>query len=345
MFTHKGLTLAAAAAFLAVALGVDAVSAQRRGRGPQRGRGDEAAFRADRELFHYLVSHRNEIKRTVERLPNGVKAQTESDNPEVAEQIQKHVKSMYDRVKNDRPIRLRDPLFAAVFRHADQIDVKVEDTEKGVKVTETSEDPYVVRLLQAHAGVVSLFLKHGFPEVRRNHAVPSMLEFRIVPNRAGSAREPVVRDLDSYTKDLAENGPLAGRKRGDPLQWFEIEPGLVDDAAQSTYRGRTYVLLCANEPFVMTPGTSGFEDVYLDTGPEGKPAIGFVLDEAGGKMLKSLTEANVKNRLAVVIDGKVVAAPTIRGAISDKGVIAGNFTEREARGIVEALRVGMARGE
>jgi hypothetical protein len=345
MFTNKGLTLAAVAVIVAVTIAVDGLSAQRGGRGPQRGRGDDAAFRADRDVFHFLVSHRDEIERTVQRLANGVKTQTQSDNPEVAQQIKKHVTSMYDRVKRGRPIRMRDPLFAAVFRSADRIVLKVEETDNGVKVTETSEDPYVVRLVQAHADVVSLFLNNGFPEVRRNHAVPSTLEFRIVPNQAGSARAPVVRDLDSYTKDLAENGPIAGRKRGAALQWFEVEPGVADDAPQSTYRGRRYVLLCAEEPFVMTTGAWAFEDVYLDTDPQGKPAVGFVLDAAGGKMLRSLTETNVENRLAVLVDGTVVAAPTIRGAISTRGVIAGSFTEREARDIVEALRVGMVRGE
>ena len=40
-------------------------------------------------------------------------------------------------------------------------------------MTETSEDPYVVRLIQAHAGVVSLFVKNGFAEARANHAVPA----------------------------------------------------------------------------------------------------------------------------------------------------------------------------
>ena len=61
---------------------------------------------------------------------------------------------------------------AEVFAHADQIDMKSEETEKWVKVTETSDDPYVAKLIQKHAEVVSLFLKNGHAEVRKNHSLP-----------------------------------------------------------------------------------------------------------------------------------------------------------------------------
>ena len=47
-----------------------------------------------------------------------------------------------------------------------------EDTDKGVRVTETSEDPYVVTLIQAHAKVVSGFVERGFAEAMRNHLIP-----------------------------------------------------------------------------------------------------------------------------------------------------------------------------
>ncbi len=57
---------------------------------------------------------------------------------------------------------------------------KSDDTERGVRVWETSEDPHVASVLQEHARVVSLFIKHGHAEVRKNHAVPA----REVPSGA-----------------------------------------------------------------------------------------------------------------------------------------------------------------
>lgn len=146
------------------------VSAQM-GRG--RGGGGDARFREDREVFHYLLENHVKIRRTVTKLPNGVSTVTESDDPNVVPKIQEHVHWMKERVEKNEPIRNRDPLFAELFRHADKIEMKVEQTEKGVKVTETSNDPKVAKLIQAHAEVVSGFVAKGFDEAQRSHPVPN----------------------------------------------------------------------------------------------------------------------------------------------------------------------------
>jgi hypothetical protein len=144
------------------------------GKGPMgKNAGGDAAFAADRNLFHQLLHHRADIRRDVKKTDNGVETLTESDKPEVAATIQNHVASMEKRVKEKQPIHLRDPLFAEVFRNSDKIKFVYEKTEKGMRVTETSEDAYTVKLIQAHADVVSLFLKNGFSEVQKNHALPA----------------------------------------------------------------------------------------------------------------------------------------------------------------------------
>lgn len=144
------------------------------GKGPMgKDAGGDAAFTADRNLFHQLLQHRDDIRRDVKKTDNGVETLTESDKPEVAAEIQKHVASMEKRVKDKQPIHLRDPLFAEVFRNSDKIKFVYEKTNKGMRVTETSEDAYTVKLIQAHADVVSLFLKNGFSEVQKNHALPA----------------------------------------------------------------------------------------------------------------------------------------------------------------------------
>ena len=127
----------------------------------------------DREVFHYLLDHRDQIQRDVTLRPDGVETLTESDDETVATKLQDHVLSMYRRVKEQRPIHRRDPLFAALFEQSDKINMQLEVTDKGVKVIETSDDPHVVRLIQAHARVVSAFLENGHAEVRKNHPVPN----------------------------------------------------------------------------------------------------------------------------------------------------------------------------
>lgn len=157
------------------------------GRGGGKGQLDDPRFNEDRKGFHFLLDNRARIRRTIEQLPDGVETVTESDDPEVAAGIQTHVAAMHVRLTKRRGIHLRDPLFREVFRHADEIHMKIEDIENGVRVTETSDDPYVASLVQAHAHVVSQFIEHGHDEVRKNHDVPPRPE-RPQPGRPKEER-------------------------------------------------------------------------------------------------------------------------------------------------------------
>lgn len=157
---------------LSVSLLAGLLLAQPGSQGKGFGPGKDAAHRVDMELFHFLLDHRKEITRQVTNLPKGVQTLTESANPKVAEKIQAHVQSMYKRVEEQRPIHGRDPLFWEIFRNVDKIKMRLEKTKGGVKVIETSEDPYVAKMIQAHAEVVNLFLKNGRPEMMKNHPLP-----------------------------------------------------------------------------------------------------------------------------------------------------------------------------
>jgi len=141
--------------------------------GRRGGRGPGAGVRADQQVFHYLLQHHQEIRRTVTQTDAGVETLTESDNPQVAAKIQEHVASMHRRVNEGRGLRYWDDLFAAIFAKHASITMEVVNTEKGVRVKETSDDATVVRLIQAHAGVVSLFVKSGFDEAHKNHPLPA----------------------------------------------------------------------------------------------------------------------------------------------------------------------------
>ena len=143
---------------------------------PAKGAGKDENFVADRDVFHFLLANRADIKRTVKETKSGVETVTESDKPEVAKKIQEHVAAMHARVKSGKGIHYRDPLFAEIFKHYDKIVMKAEKTEKGVKVTETSDDEYVAKLIRAHAGVVTKFNENGHTEVQKNHPLPDKPE-------------------------------------------------------------------------------------------------------------------------------------------------------------------------
>ncbi len=177
---YRGWTMAAGAIFLAGAFawsqppqnGCGSCCRGRQGPGAQRGMGGDSAHQEDMALFHFLLEHREEIRRSVQELPDGVETLTESEDPEIVGKLREHVRSMYSRLDEGRPIHTRDPLFAEIFRYADKIEMTMEDTERGLRVRESSADPYVAKLIKSHAEVVSRFLANGHAEMQKSHPVP-----------------------------------------------------------------------------------------------------------------------------------------------------------------------------
>ena len=165
-------SVSASGAVLLIALISAPLAFSQGGRG-QHGMMGDSAHAVDMQVFHQLFAHRTEITRQVVLRQDGIETVTESTNPEVTRLLQTHVSSMLARVKEGQPIHRRDPLFAELFRYADRIDARYDTTAGGVRVVETSQDPYVVKLIQAHADVVSAFIANGMSEMMKNHPLPA----------------------------------------------------------------------------------------------------------------------------------------------------------------------------
>lgn len=70
------------------------------------------------------------------------------------------------------------------------------------------------------------------------------------------------------------------------------------------------------------------------------PAIILQLtDEASGRF-GDATERMLDKKLAIVLDGKVLAAPVVRSRITRSVQITGDFTQEEAKRIAEGLKAG-----
>ena len=73
-------------------------------------------------------------------------------------------------------------------------------------------------------------------------------------------------------------------------------------------------------------------------GVTGSPEIDFTLNSDGATLFGDITKNNVGQRLAIILDGVVISAPTINGAIlGGSGQITGSFTEKEAFELATAL--------
>jgi len=87
-----------------------------------------------------------------------------------------------------------------------------------------------------------------------------------------------------------------------------------------------------------------------ETIEEMRPAVGFRFDNTGGSLFYDVTSKNapegtgpgaLKRHLAIILDGKIVTAPSINQAIHNEGRISGGgFTKKEVDNYVTILRSG-----
>lgn len=72
----------------------------------------------------------------------------------------------------------------------------------------------------------------------------------------------------------------------------------------------------------------------------GRPAVGFNLNNAGAAKFSQVTQQNIGKQLAIVLDHKIQSAPVIQSQISDSGQITGSFTQSQAEELALVLRSG-----
>jgi protein tyrosine phosphatase (PTP) superfamily phosphohydrolase (DUF442 family) len=119
----------------------------------------------DRGVWQQLLSDHGKIRRTLRHSEKDgvgiVESLTESDDPEVAELIIDHAKSMQARMKVGATVRVWDPVFKDLFEKHKSVTLEVTPTGKGVRIVETSADPEAIALMRSHAMGVSAFVRAG----------------------------------------------------------------------------------------------------------------------------------------------------------------------------------------
>ena len=99
--------------------------------------------------------------------------------------------------------------------------------------------------------------------------------------------------------------------------------------------GRNFVV----EKRVMVSGEM-LENATASFDQNNQPAVSFQLDSAGAKRFGRVTGSNIGRPFAIILDGKVVSAPTIQSQIFGSGQITGNFTVAETNELSLILRAG-----
>ena len=133
------------------------------------GGGNHGVMRSAMSLVH---EYRHVIERDVVEIEDGVITTTVSRDPEAAKVLSRHVAEMKTLIETGGRVRAWDPLFREIFDHYKEIDLKVEAVEGGVRVTETSDNPEVAKLIKAHAYKVNEFVARGPAAVHESTPLP-----------------------------------------------------------------------------------------------------------------------------------------------------------------------------
>ncbi len=82
------------------------------------------------------------------------------------------------------------------------------------------------------------------------------------------------------------------------------------------------------------------EDARIGYDRRNRPLVSFTWNSEGTRLFREFTGESIGERLAAIIDGKVVTAPVIQSRIGRNGQITGGFSATEAAALAVALRSG-----
>lgn len=122
---------------------------------------------ADMRRYTEMFNRHNEITRTVDEIPGGVRTTTQSNAPELVAQLQEHVSSMYARLDQGAEVMCMSNSLPTLFRHANGYRRVLTLTPTGVIAEETSDDPALIEAIRAHAQEVTGFVRDGMPSRMR----------------------------------------------------------------------------------------------------------------------------------------------------------------------------------
>ena len=77
---------------------------------------------------------------------------------------------MKSRLESGMGVRHWDPAFAEIRAHYEDMDIEIEDIEKGVRVKVEGKTPEAVKVAQNHANILSGFVERGPEEMHVEHA-------------------------------------------------------------------------------------------------------------------------------------------------------------------------------
>ena len=149
----------------------------------------------------------------------------------------------------------------------------------------------------------------------------------------------IIRNTARLEIKLVEGSPASDeatllQPHGGKLpEGMEIVPGasgVKGDSSRVLYLVRQVAAVTGSD---LRNARTSMDDVGL-------PAVSFSLNSQGASKFGKVTGENIGRQLAIILDGYVQSAPSIKSRITSEGQITGSFTAKEASDLALVLRSG-----
>lgn len=150
---------------------------------------------------------------------------------------------------------------------------------------------------------------------------------------------PMGKNPVGHGQDIKIDYTKVGTKTGViPENVFVPSPTAIPGATTGT---ETPVAQTAEMVYVPLMSGADLNAVGIGRGPLGEYMVDFTLKDSATKLFGEYTSKHVGDYLAIVLDNKVISAPSINSAITEgKGQISGNFTVDSANELMVQLKYG-----
>ncbi|MDB5487537.1 MAG: preprotein translocase subunit SecD [Reyranella sp.] len=178
-------------------------------------------------------------------------------------------------------------------------------------------------------------------DLKRKINQTAKLTFHLVNEDVAATGQNVPQTVPPTTFLVPTREGMQELRRTNPKAWEEIQsanPRLSPEQVCRRYQPQCLPVLKR-----IVVGGEDLDDskATFEQQQGGRPIISFTFNSAGGRAFCASTRANIGKRLAIQLDGEIISAPVVQGAIcGGSGIITGSFTTQQTQEQSLLLRSG-----
>ncbi|MDI1283302.1 MAG: protein translocase subunit SecD [Reyranella sp.] len=178
-------------------------------------------------------------------------------------------------------------------------------------------------------------------DLKRKINQTAKLTFHLVNEDVAAAGANIPATLPPSTFLVPTREGMLDLRRSNPKAWEDIQaanPRLSPEQVCRRYQPQCLPVLKR-----VVVGGEDLDDskATFDQQQGSRPIISFTFNTAGGRAFCAATRANIGKRLAIQLDGEIISAPVVQGAIcGGSGIITGSFTPQQTQEQALLLRSG-----